>query len=539
VALLLAALSATFWVAASSSFFRHVRARLQRPYVVLVSLDTLHVDYTSPYNEAIHNTPNLDRLAREGVTFRRAYTRVPVTLPAHASLLTSVGAPELGVFANGDVLPMGWSTLAERFRAAGYRTAAFVSLGVLRATFGLDRGFEEYDEGPLAEGTRRYRRADEVIASVDGWLDRWNGEPFFLWVHLSDPHEPYVTDDTPPDTGLFLDGQSLGAFHLARTEPVDLRIRVLPGVHRLRWESIRRPRWDDLPETKLRLRLFDERMLDPFTDSPLPSPAEEISLDPRLELVLRNPNKEPVEIPLSFGGRLSAPSPSEVAENYSRLVEAADHGLGRLSRRLESLGIGERTTWVVVSDHGEGLYRKGALGHAEFVFEDQLRVMWLFKGPAIPQGVVVDEGPVWLEDVGATLLDLLGWAPPAGIEGRSMAPCWRKSGKCSPRREPWWAYGIDHERRRLTALAGYDWPYKWLWRRGQGRSSYALDRDPREMHDLLQLSSADESPHAIKELAESFFEKRRTLLERLRGVKAPSANDDAREVLRSLGYIGR
>jgi len=77
VIVLLAALGAIFWVAGSSSFFRHARARLQRPYVVLVSLDALHVNYTSPYNGAIRNTPNLHRLAREGLTFRHAYTRVP------------------------------------------------------------------------------------------------------------------------------------------------------------------------------------------------------------------------------------------------------------------------------------------------------------------------------------------------------------------------------------------------------------------------------------------------------------------------------
>jgi hypothetical protein len=89
-----------------------VRARY--PRIILVTLDTLHVDHTGPYNEAVDYTPTLDRFAAAGVTFDRAYTTVPITLPSHASLLTGRTPPDLGVMVNGDVLTTPAETLAER-----------------------------------------------------------------------------------------------------------------------------------------------------------------------------------------------------------------------------------------------------------------------------------------------------------------------------------------------------------------------------------------------------------------------------------------
>ena len=132
-------------------------ARQSYPYVVLVSLDTLHVDYTGPYNPEVKSTPNLDVFAENGVVFRHAYTRAPVTLPSHTALLSGLPPEKHGVMANGDVVPPGLTTLAEIFQSAGYRTAAFVSLGVLAKRFGLDQGFDFYDDPFTEVDTRWYR----------------------------------------------------------------------------------------------------------------------------------------------------------------------------------------------------------------------------------------------------------------------------------------------------------------------------------------------------------------------------------------------
>ncbi len=162
-----------------------LRARWRSPRIVVVSLDTLHVGYTGPYNEAVETTPTLDRFAAAGVTFDHAYTTVPITLPSHASLFTGRLPPDLGVMVNGDVLNAPVETLAEVLGRYGYRTGAVTSLGVLNRPANLAQGFDHYDDEVGGEWERWYRTADEVVAAARAWVDEVGDEPFFLWLHLS------------------------------------------------------------------------------------------------------------------------------------------------------------------------------------------------------------------------------------------------------------------------------------------------------------------------------------------------------------------
>lgn len=171
--------------------------------LVLVTLDTVRADRLSAYGYTGIATPALDALAREGVRFAQAATTVPFTLPAHASILTGVYPPRHGVrenvgFALGGELP----TLAERLRDAGYATAGFVSAFVLDGRWGIGRGFETYhddfDPKQMASANLASAQRDgsETVAAATAWLDvRPAGEPFFLWLHLYDAHDPY----TPPE----------------------------------------------------------------------------------------------------------------------------------------------------------------------------------------------------------------------------------------------------------------------------------------------------------------------------------------------------
>jgi arylsulfatase A-like enzyme/tetratricopeptide (TPR) repeat protein len=167
--------------------------------IVLVTIDTLRADHVGCYGAAAAETPALDALAAEGVRFETAISPTPLTLPSHATLLTGRDPPSHGVRHNGlfrlppDVVP-----LAEHLRAAGFATAGFVSTFVLDGRFGLDRGFDHYDDalGMLTASTtaRSSRRGDHTVDAALGWLE---GAPdrFFLWVHLYDPHAPYA----PPE----------------------------------------------------------------------------------------------------------------------------------------------------------------------------------------------------------------------------------------------------------------------------------------------------------------------------------------------------
>jgi arylsulfatase A-like enzyme len=166
--------------------------------VVLVTWDTVRWDRVganvdAPSPAAASPTPTFDRFADEGVLFTEARTTSPITLPAHASILTGLHPPGHGARDNGIFKVRATApTLAEEFAKAGYATAAFVSAQVLNPRHGLDRGFERYDYyARIAENQRTVpeRRGDKTVDAALAWLGSVPADrPIFLWVHLFDPH---------------------------------------------------------------------------------------------------------------------------------------------------------------------------------------------------------------------------------------------------------------------------------------------------------------------------------------------------------------
>ena len=157
--------------------------------VLIVTIDTLRADRLGIYGARNVATPNMDALAREGAWAPQADAHVPLTRPSHVSLFTGRYPAEHGIRDNvapplrGDVPLLG-----ERFQHDGFATAAFIGSVVLDRQSGLARGFDQYfDE--LPPGADR-RSGDEVVAQAVDWM---KGKPkFFAWVHLYDPHAPYV-----------------------------------------------------------------------------------------------------------------------------------------------------------------------------------------------------------------------------------------------------------------------------------------------------------------------------------------------------------
>jgi arylsulfatase A-like enzyme len=159
-----------------------------RPNVLFISIDTIRADHCSAYGYAYDTTPRLARLAAEGARALEAYAPMATTGPSHATMLTSLYPLTHGVVKNGYVLAAEHVTLAERLKAKGYETTAILSSVPLAAKFGLNQGFDRYDDdfGP------RRRRADVTTALATGWLrSRSRDRPFLLWVHFFDPHSPY------------------------------------------------------------------------------------------------------------------------------------------------------------------------------------------------------------------------------------------------------------------------------------------------------------------------------------------------------------
>lgn len=200
-----------------------------RPDILLVTLDTLRADHCSAYGYERPTTPRMEEIARDGVRFATAYAPMPTTLPSHATLFTGLLPRTLGLLKNGVPLAHPAATLAETLSAQGYRTAGFVSSFVLDRSFGLARGFATYDdrfargecktdneswEGFQLDGAF-CRRGALTRARAESWLEA-NGylpdaaggarassgtpPPYFLWIHLFDPHDPYLPP--PAEAGL-------------------------------------------------------------------------------------------------------------------------------------------------------------------------------------------------------------------------------------------------------------------------------------------------------------------------------------------------
>ena len=162
--------------------------------VVLITIDTLRADRIER-----GLTPSIDALGSRGVVFQNARTAVPLTLPSHVTMMTGTLPPVHGVRQNGIVFRPGPSTLARVLRDAGYHTGAFVGAYVLDHRFGLSDGFDVYDDNiprnPVrGEWLEAERPGERVVDAALSWLERVQ-QPFFMWVHLYDPHAPY----TPPD----------------------------------------------------------------------------------------------------------------------------------------------------------------------------------------------------------------------------------------------------------------------------------------------------------------------------------------------------
>jgi arylsulfatase A-like enzyme len=219
----------------------------ERPRNVLIlTLDTTRADRLGAYGFPDANTPNLDTLAKEGVVFEQVETAAPLTLPAHATLLTGRFPFQHGVRDNGMTLGPSETTLAQVLQARGFRTGAFVAAYVLDARWGLARGFDAYD-GHFSprrnlstlklEDVRR--PADEVVTRSLDWLGGVGDSSFFGWIHFYDAHAPYDPIDRPAErlpgyqgAISFIDSQigRLRAFLDAR-QLTDRTLLVVVGDH--------------------------------------------------------------------------------------------------------------------------------------------------------------------------------------------------------------------------------------------------------------------------------------------------------------------
>src|SRR5262245_14196957 len=172
--------------------------RVEKPNIILITLDTTRADHLGCYGYANAKTPNIDALARAVILFAQAATPVPLTQPAHSSIMTGLYPTYHGVRTNGiTALSQAHTTIAEELSRAGYRTGAFVGAFVLDGRWGLNQGFGDYDDRFDMTKYKHLdlagvqRPGDQVMDAALHWLDGHKQAPFFAWVHLYDAHTPY------------------------------------------------------------------------------------------------------------------------------------------------------------------------------------------------------------------------------------------------------------------------------------------------------------------------------------------------------------
>ena len=173
-------------------------AHLRPLNVVVVTIDTLRPDHLHCYGYSKIETPAVDQIAQNGTLFENAVTQTPLTPPSHASIFTGLYPTAHHVRdVGGFILPSSAITLATLLQRQGWDTAAFVSSAVLKKVFGLSQGFAVYDDQMPTPGKGHQfledaeRQATGTVDHALRWLDTQSGKPFFVWLHLYDPHEPY------------------------------------------------------------------------------------------------------------------------------------------------------------------------------------------------------------------------------------------------------------------------------------------------------------------------------------------------------------
>jgi arylsulfatase A-like enzyme/Flp pilus assembly protein TadD len=388
--------------------------------IILISIDTLRADRLPAYGYTKVRTPNIDALAAGSVLFENAYSHAPQTLPAHASILSGELPFEHGVRDNiGFTVKPGQWMVQRSLHDRGWPSAAFVSAYVLRASTGMNQGFDTYDsELPPSSGERSVgqvqRDGDRTLAAAMAWLDgRDRAKPFFLFLHLYEPHKPYA----PP------------------------------------------PRFSSY-------------------------------------------------------------------EPYDGEVAYADELVGRLLDRLRAIDLYERSTIVLLSDHGEGLGDHGEQEHGLFLYRETTHIPLIVKLPGRRAARRV-AAPVQQIDLAPTILDLAAADARAGLRGRSLRPLLDGSGTLPDE-------GIYSE----ALYSRYHFGWSELYALTDAR--YRLIRAPRD--ELFDLQRDPRESSSIAAERPQVRQAMRSALEALiatASIDAPSeVTDEDRQRLAALGYVG-
>jgi arylsulfatase A-like enzyme len=331
--------------------------------VILIQADTLRPDHLGLYGHKRDTAPFLAQIASEGAMFKRAYAQAGWTKVSSPSILTGLYPSTHGVATPNDRVPAAATTIAEVYREAGYATLSLSSVLFSGQSTNLHQGFEELHEatslqdqgGPYTSKTGR-----EYVDRAVEWIEQHKDEPFFIYLHVFDPHSPYEPR-RPYDT--------LWADQGRRDEHIKQR------------EALRKVIAD--PFMRGRGMATRDEMVKAGID-----PAAYIAYD---------------------------------RDWYDSSIRGLDTELARLFERLRIAGLDDDTAVVFLSDHGEEFHEHGRMWHGQSAYGEMVHVPLVIRWPGKVTAQTVIDQPVHLIDVMPTLLDLSRLPLPEGIQGQSLA----------------------------------------------------------------------------------------------------------------------
>jgi arylsulfatase A-like enzyme len=463
--------------------------------VILIWADTLRRDHVGAYGDKRPTTPNLDRMAAQGTLFRDCVGQATWTKVATPSLLTSLYPTTHTVRDFFDLLPAGAITLAEIYRKAGYATLSFSSILFTGKFTNLHRGFEEVHEGGSLPNPDSSKTSREYVDRLLPWLEAHRDVPFFVFLHVADPHDPY-RPYAPYDT-LFADA--------ARNE-------------------------QQTKDDKAVLKVIADPLLR-HMGSPMPT---------REELLEANVD------PQSYVGH--------DRNWYDGSIRGMDAEIGRILERLRGLGLAGRTLVVFTADHGEEFLDHGRTFHGQSVYGELNNLpLILWRPGAVPAGAVV-ERTVETIDVMPTLLQMGGLELPVQAQGQSLVPL--ITAAAAPGRggdDGWTDRPAISEKAATPSASGGSPPprdtesFAIVWRgwklihntkRHDGQPEFELydhRGDPLDQKDL-----ASTHPEIVQKLAhdlEAWHRKAESARLKPDSTSGKALSQEELERLRSLGYI--
>jgi arylsulfatase A-like enzyme len=485
--------------------------------VVLIVIDTLRGD-VCPDPAGRYETPHIDRLAREGIVFPRAFSAAPMTLPAHVSLFSSRSPFETEVTNNGQPVPTDLPLLAEWLGQHGYDCRAVLSLGTLDPLHGREtpaRGFDSYDHDywDMARAEWTFARLQKSLAQ------RAADRPLFLFAHFSDPHEPYDANGAEEHSvQVRLDGAPLVDLVASELNQWKSAVRLTGGRNVFEFRSL------EDPPGRFRVRRFEGR----DGGKPLEVRWEEGGFMDRVHqarAVIDRGDAPDAECELKLWINDVPVDDDARRRRYASEVAYVDRYVGALLDELERLGLYEQSLVLFTSDHGEAMGEHGYFGHVERLTDDQIHVPLIVKLPADdPRAAELSAaaaGMVTQLDLVPTLLEVVGLPPLEGQRGISLF-------------EPHESVHIAETHRpeaKRTQLALRDREFKMIYFPEEERFElYDLTADPGELVDVFATRQSRRP---------DWSQTLRALHAGRRVGAATDADREAHEaMLRALGYLG-